>query len=69
MRRSLVLTSESSRHPFRAGLPPHVCMVRAANDVEARAPWRSAFGLTMQDVRGFMTAYTASLVAVLAFII
>lgn len=26
-RRSLVLTNESARHPFRASLPPHVFIV------------------------------------------
>ena len=68
MRRSLVLSTESARHPFRASLPPHICMVKAANDVDARVPWRAALSLTAQDVRGFMSIYTASLVAVLAFI-
>ena len=28
MRRALVLTSEHTRHPFRASLPPHVLRTR-----------------------------------------
>jgi len=67
MRRSLVITDERSRHPFRAGLPPHV---RAGQDA---APgvfqlWRNALKLSAEDVRGFATSYVACLVAVAAFI-
>lgn len=35
-RRSLVLTNESARHPFRASLPPHVFVVpKMEAEVEA----------------------------------
>lgn len=63
MRRALVLTDESARHPFRASLRAGarnepVCAHRTTD-------WR----LTASDVKGFATAYFASFAAVLAFII
>ena len=64
MRRSLVLTDEFARHPFRASLPPHV-RARAADDIEPRVPLRRRIGA---DVRGFAQAYFACFVAVAAFI-
>ena len=62
MRRTLVLTDEASRHPFRATLPAHI----RSNELEAPAEclWR----LTQQDVRGFATVYLATFAAALAFI-
>jgi hypothetical protein len=58
MRRSLVLTSESARHPFRASLPPHVL-----------TPDAMPFGkLLAEDAKGFAMTYVACFVAVLAFI-
>lgn len=63
MRRSLVLTDESARHPFRASLPPHVC--RADAPVVTRPSW----AITRDDVHGFVGAYFASLAAVAVFII
>ncbi|MBD3729434.1 MAG: hypothetical protein IE933_06975 [Sphingomonadales bacterium] len=62
MRRSLVLTDESARHPFRASLPPHV---RAESEP---VPSRPAWFLTAEDIRGFLTAYFACLVGVAIFI-
>lgn len=62
MRRSLVLTEESSRHPFRASLPPHV--KSGIFDIPAESLWR----LTAADVRGFASAYVAVTAAVLVFI-
>jgi hypothetical protein len=62
MRRSLVLTDESARHPFRAALPPHVCHVNAP--VATRPSW----AITRDDVHGFVGAYFASLAAVAVFI-
>ena len=63
MRRALVLTDESARHPFRARLPGQR---RREPDAAFRATdWR----LTATDVRGFATAYFASFAAVLAFIV
>ncbi|TRD10431.1 hypothetical protein FGU71_00110 [Erythrobacter insulae] len=63
MRRSLVLTDETCRHPFRASLPPSV--KADLNVIPAETLWR----LTADDVRGFATTYVAVTAAVLAFII
>ena len=68
MRRSLVLTDETARHPFRASLPPHVRQPEeSAKAILVRKPARR-WGLTMQDLRDFMTAYSACLVAALIFV-
>ncbi len=64
MRRSLVLTDESARHPFRASLPPHV-REREAHDIEPRVSIRERL---LADARGFAQAYCACFVAVAAFI-
>jgi hypothetical protein len=62
MRRALVLTDEAARHPFLAGLAPHV---RAADSsVPPLFEWR----LTAQDVKEFLLAYCACFVAASAFI-
>ena len=61
MRRSLVLTDETARHPFRASLPPHVRELR----VEARVPWREQL---WRDMRGFAQAYVVCFAAIFAFI-
>lgn len=62
-RRSLVLTDESARHPFRASLPPHVR--RDLHDIPAESLWR----LTMEDARGFASVYVAATAGILAFIV
>lgn len=62
MRRALVLTDESARHPFRAQLPGQT---RRAPEGAPRTPDRR---LTLSDVRGFATVYFASFAGVLAFI-
>ncbi|QWC57739.1 hypothetical protein F7D01_12210 [Erythrobacter sp. 3-20A1M] len=62
MRRALLLTDESARHPFRASLPPHI---RAGAEPE---PPRSRWALNASDVRGFATTYFATLAAMLALI-
>ncbi|MEP3420123.1 MAG: hypothetical protein ABJN35_00155 [Erythrobacter sp.] len=61
-RRSLVLTDERARHPFRANLPPHV-----RNDLH-NIPAESLWRLTTDDVRGFASTYVASTAAILVFI-
>ena len=61
MRRSLVLTDESARHPFRASLPPHL----REEGIDARVPWRDRLG---HDARGFAQAYCACLAAISVFI-
>ncbi|MDD3798388.1 MAG: hypothetical protein PHE36_04325 [Novosphingobium sp.] len=63
MRRSLVLTDESARHPFLASLPPHVRRVCAPSVRQPRR-WALSFG----DLRHFMMAYCASFLAVSVFI-
>lgn len=62
MRRTLVLTDESCRHPFRASLPPHV--KSQTYDIPAESLWR----LTVDDVRGFASVYLATTAAILVFI-
>ena len=64
MRRSLVLTDESARHPFRASLP---AQWREQRDeiAEPRVPWRN---LLAEDVRGFAQTYLACFLAISVFI-
>ncbi|QUL39096.1 hypothetical protein [Erythrobacter sp. JK5] len=62
MRRNLVLTDETCRHPFRASLPPHV--KRDLLDIPAESLWR----LTTTDIRGFVSTYVAATAAILVFI-
>ena len=62
MRRSLVTTDETARHPFLASLPPHVRM--GIEPLQIKRGWR----LTAEDVRGFLMAYGACLLAVTVFI-
>lgn len=69
MRRALVLTTESARHPFRSALPPHVWAECEAEEVERKVPWRLRLGLTQDDLRGFFAAYSACLVAAITFIV
>lgn len=62
MRRALVLTDETARHPFRASLPQHV---RAGTKPQ---PVRPSWRLSSADLRGFFTAYLGSLVVIAIFI-
>ena len=64
MRRALVLTDESARHPFRASLPLHWREERHET-AEPRVPWREQ---AFVEVRGFAQAYSACFVGVLTFI-
>ncbi|MEO6387982.1 MAG: hypothetical protein ABIT16_13525 [Croceibacterium sp.] len=64
MRRSLVLTDEIARHPFRAGLPPQVRAL-SLDDIDNRRPWREQL---VVDARGFAQAYFACFLAVAVFI-
>ena len=63
MRRSLVLTDESARHPMRALLPQHSRELRD-EVAEPRAPWRATL---LSDMRGFAQAYVAGVFAITAF--
>jgi hypothetical protein len=58
-RRSLVLTNEAARHPFRMSLPPRASLPRVASGT-----WR----LTVSDARDFVTAFVATFVVVSVFI-
>ena len=62
MRRALVVTDESARHPFLMSLPPHVR--RGTKAIPARPSWQ----LNAQDAKDFLIAYTACFVCVSAFI-
>ena len=64
MRRALVLTDESARHPFRASLPPHL----TATKKRRHRAWRVPFAVNAEDVRGFALAYSACFLAVITFI-
>lgn len=68
MRRSLVLTTESARHWFRASLPPHV--LARANEIEPMAPWRErlSLGLSRQDMQTVAATYAAGFLATITFI-
>ena len=68
MRRSLVLTTESARHPFRATLPPHV--LDRANEIEPMAPWRKriSLGLSRQELESVAATYAAGFLATMVFI-
>ncbi len=65
MRRALVLTDESARHPFRAGLPQQSRQLRI-EAAEPRVPWRLQL---WGDMRGVAQTYCACFAAVTAFII
>ncbi len=58
-RRSLVLSSESARHPFRIGLPAHVLSIDPAPRV-----WR----MSRRDWRDVLGTYLAGFLAVTTFI-
>lgn len=62
MRRALVLTNESARHPFRASLPP------AVRHRDVHAGPRSMWHVTASDMRGVASTYFACLAAALVFI-
>ncbi|MCW1403478.1 hypothetical protein OKA06_14585 [Novosphingobium sp. MW5] len=62
MRRALVVTDEAARHPFRMSLPPYVCRGTAA------APARAKARFTLEDLKLFLMAYSACLLAVTTFI-
>ncbi|UIP06093.1 hypothetical protein LY632_10330 [Erythrobacter sp. SDW2] len=62
-RRSLVLTDEGARHPFLVSLPPHV------RSEAPDKPLRAAWVVTREDIRGFASAYFASLAAALVFLL
>ncbi|RXZ66426.1 hypothetical protein ETX26_07000 [Pelagerythrobacter rhizovicinus] len=62
MRRSLVLTDEAARHPFRASLPPHV--TRTEGDLLRPPRWRPSIA----EVRSFAAVYVSGVVGITAFI-
>jgi hypothetical protein len=62
MRRSLVLTAESARHPFLASLPPHV----RAGAMALPLVRKPRFGF--DELRHFLMAYCACFLAVSLYI-
>ncbi len=58
MRRSLVLTDDSARHPFLRSLPVHV---RAGTPVLRKRV------ISLDDVRDFLMAYCACFLAAMLF--
>lgn len=65
MRRALVLTTESARHPFRASLPPHV--FGQMGEIELRVPWHERLGLSRADLESAAATYCAGFVAAFTF--
>jgi hypothetical protein len=66
MRRYLVLTDESRRHPFLASLPPHVR--RTGRHAPPNRTALLAPPIGAEDVRQFLMAYGACLLAVATLI-
>jgi hypothetical protein len=62
MRRALVITDETARHPFLASLPPHI------RGLDQKDPPQRAWRITLQDLKDFLLAYCACFMAVSAFI-
>ncbi|MFM5948334.1 MAG: hypothetical protein ACKOPM_03760 [Novosphingobium sp.] len=62
-RRSLVITDETARHPFRAGLAPHI-----RSGAEPRAIARRKPRFALDDLRDFLMAYCACFLAVSLYI-
>ena len=78
MRRALVLTDESARHPLRALIPA----VNRRTAISGRTPLgrapiadtiqdkaASGWRITRDDVRGFANAYFATFAAVMVFLL
>ena len=63
MRRTLVLTDETARHPFLGSLPPHIRRGEEAPRLDRRA-----IGITAADWRDFLMAYCAMFLAVSLYI-
>lgn len=64
MRRALVLTDESARHPFRAMLP---MSSRVVDEVENKRSWRLNFGLDAGDLKQLACTYSAGFLATTLF--
>ena len=62
MRRSLVVSDESVRHPFRASLPPH--LRRQLVTLRCSGRWSVA----VQDAKEFLMAYCACFLAISLYI-
>ena len=68
MRRHLVLTSESARHPFRQILPPAVLQLIDDESTTQQPATPSGSAISMADLRLFLMAYCACFMAVTTFI-
>lgn len=64
MRRALVLTNESARHPFRASLPPFIF---AVDEIERRRPWRESLWFDRNDLTQALQVYCACFLATAVF--
>lgn len=65
MRRSLVLTNESARHPFRMSLPRNIFRVAPENEDEARKAYRHSDD---NDWKLFLLSFTAFFTVAYSFI-
>ena len=65
MRRALVLSTESARHPFRASLPPHV--YARMGEIEPQVSWYQRLGLSRANIETAAATYCTGFVATLAF--
>jgi hypothetical protein len=61
MRRALVLTSESARHPFRQRLPRHVLAPLPPAEIAKREP--------VTDTVFFLTSFVASFIIIFGMIV
>jgi hypothetical protein len=58
----LVITDESARHPFLAGLAPHIRQGGRSQAIKRPS------GFTLDDLRDFLLAYCACFLAVSLYI-
>ncbi len=65
MRRSLVLTNEAARHPFRMSLPRNIFRVAPENEDDARKAYRHSDD---NDWKLFLLSFTAFFTVAYSFI-
>ena len=67
-RRALVVTNETSRHPFRMSLPLDVSAASITAQKPAGRRWAGMPRITRTDLREFLMAYCAAFLAMMVFI-
>jgi len=67
-RRALVLVDESARHPFLRSLPPHVRGAAISTGAPRAGAQAGIRRFTRGDLRDFLLAYCACLVAAVTFL-